>query len=290
MVAASSAGPATAATAAIATAATTTACLGGQIWLGHPLSFNCGNSQPFCLSPSSLPPWTALPRARGLLRQLSSPPRWSGGTALDHWKNARTDFERHKCQRPRTKPEENRKKVGWFLLWSDKQVSPTHTNKTTLTSLGPELQSSTKIQCAHIRARPCPKLTFRPPQFGPPRRTQTCRLRCWTGRPGRSHHPASGRWRHLHLCKKKGFNIFNLCINVFKKFICAFCRFSDYSKVIPKLFKSCFKALPVPLESKKGFFPHCVGAFFLLINLFLSKMLRLELLKNKNIWQSFFLA
>ncbi len=37
MVAARSAGPATAATAATATAATTTATLGGQIWLGHPL-------------------------------------------------------------------------------------------------------------------------------------------------------------------------------------------------------------------------------------------------------------
>ena len=37
MVAARSAGPATAATAATATAATTTANLGGQIWLGHPL-------------------------------------------------------------------------------------------------------------------------------------------------------------------------------------------------------------------------------------------------------------
>ncbi len=37
MVAARSAGPATAATAATATAATTKATLGGQIWLGHPL-------------------------------------------------------------------------------------------------------------------------------------------------------------------------------------------------------------------------------------------------------------
>ncbi len=37
MVAARSAGPATAATAATGTAATTTATLGGQIWLGHPL-------------------------------------------------------------------------------------------------------------------------------------------------------------------------------------------------------------------------------------------------------------
>ncbi len=37
MLAARSAGPATAATAATATAAATTATLGGQIWLGHPL-------------------------------------------------------------------------------------------------------------------------------------------------------------------------------------------------------------------------------------------------------------
>ena len=36
MLAARSAGPATAATAATATAAATTATLGGQIWLGHP--------------------------------------------------------------------------------------------------------------------------------------------------------------------------------------------------------------------------------------------------------------
>ena len=40
MVAARSAGPATAATGATATAATTTATLGGQVWLGHPLYRN----------------------------------------------------------------------------------------------------------------------------------------------------------------------------------------------------------------------------------------------------------